>query len=655
MALLSLDELGLTLGGTPLFAELALRVAKGDRIGLIGPNGCGKSSLLRLIAGKMEPDEGRLHRKSGLRVGFLPQRLDVPGGRSVLQFLRDSIPGRTALDKELAEVEQELAQTGEGGDARVQELSERLADLHERLQHFDRDYGDHIGLQILSGLGFSAEDSDRDLATLSGGWQMRVVLASLLFLQPDLLLMDEPTNHLDMPSVAWFSSYLQQYQRAFLLVSHDREFLNEQVCRVVSFEPEGVRCYSGNYDAYLEQRRVEADLLANRQRNLAREREKAEQFISRFRAQATKARAVQSRIKALERLDTVDVLGEHDAVHFRFPPTARTSKEVLRVSGLTRAYGLRPVLSNVDLSVAQGEKIGVIGINGAGKTTLLRMLADVLDKDAGEIVLGAHVERSYYAQDLADALDGNRTVYQAAARVAGDRTPTAVRTLLGALLFAGDDIDKPISVLSGGERARVALAQLLLSSANLLLMDEPTTHLDLQTSERLAAALKTYDGTLIFVSHNRSFVRTLATRIWHVEGGSVETYPGTLDEYMSSVVRRFDLPQTAGLAAVAADSNQGKKERRTKEKERRRREAEDQDRLRRLRKPLKSKIAGLLQQIESLEVLQAERSETLADPDLYQASDNVGDLLKAYHADAAELEELVAEWEAMEKALAEVG
>lgn len=667
MSLLNLTGATLRVGRKALFEDLNLAVGAGERVGLIGPNGSGKTSVLRLFAQELELDKGELHLQQGAKVGYLPQNIELEGNQTLLEFVRLAVPGRESLEAHLARVEAAMAEAATRKDtpqdeARLLELSAELADLHERLAHFETLFADHVALRILAGLGFREQDRDRDLSELSGGWKMRAVLAALLFMQPDLLLLDEPTNHLDLPSVAWFSGFLKRWQRSFILISHDREFLNEQIDRVISFEPEGVRQYNGNLDSYERQREEERVVLANRAKNLAREREKAEQFITRFRAQAHKAKAVQSRVKALAKMDEVETLSEHQAIHFSFPPAKRCSKLVLKTQGLTKRYGDHTVFDGVDLDVLRGEKIGVIGVNGAGKTTLLKTLAGELQADGGEIALGHHVEVGYYAQHHAETLHPESTIFDEVFRVAQHLTQAQVRSMLGSLLFTGEDVDKPIGVLSGGERSRVALARLLLNPKNLLLMDEPTNHLDLRSSEQLAEALSGFDGTLIFVSHNRSFVRRLATRIWNVAEGRVETYPGTLDEYMESAVRRLEMPDDSpvptGLLNPEGRKSESKKKGRAAEKERRRREAEARARRKERVGPLEKEIARLEARIGELEVLQKERSALLSDPDVYAHAERSAELMRDFQAGQGELDELTAAWEAaslrLEEALEEL-
>ncbi len=639
VTLFSLDEATLVLGGKKLFANLSLGLTEGDRIGLIGPNGSGKTSMLRLLAGQLKLDGGRLDRQRNLRIGYLPQEIVLTGGRSLLQFVRETVPGRSELEARIEQLERQAGNlsegeagaagdsTGESAESLSLAISSELVDLHGRLDHLEAEYGDHMAMRILAGLGFSPDERDRDLGELSGGWCMRALLGALLFMRPDLLLMDEPTNHLDMSSVGWLSGFLKNYGRAFILISHDREFLNEQVNRIWSFEPEGVRAYTGNYDKYLHARAEERVLLSNRAKNLQREREKAQEFINRFRAQANKARAVQSRIKALDKMEEVHVHDDHDVARFTFPPTSRTAKEVLRVEGLSKSYGSHSVLRNINLSATGGEKIGVIGVNGAGKTTLLKILAGELERDSGKLSFGAHVNAGYYAQHHTDILDPELTVLQSVTQIAGESSSN-VRTLLGSLLFRGDDVKKRVAVLSGGERARVALARLFLSPHNLLLMDEPTNHLDLASSERLADALTTFDGTLVFVSHNRAFTRRLATRIWNVADGDISTYPGSLDEYLASAQSDLDNNNSVTNATrtshkhrndkaqrrVQAQERQAKAREENQLRQRQALERENQHRalLRRLR-PLRERVEKLDADIAAMESEQKVRSDLLGD------------------------------------------
>ncbi|MEM6291077.1 MAG: ABC-F family ATP-binding cassette domain-containing protein [Myxococcota bacterium] len=665
MSVVVLEKVSLGFGKKQLVDNLDLRIAPGDRIGLIGPNGSGKSSIMKMVAGRATPDTGAVRQQKNTRVGYLSQDLDDPGDLTVLQTVLGGVPGRPALEEAVTLAEAAMAKAEAAADEQaMMDISADLAEAHERLANFDVHYAEHEAHRILAGLGFEPDEHARPLAELSGGWRMRAVLASLLFARPDVLLLDEPTNHLDLPTVAWFGDFLRQYSGAFVLICHDREFLAEQAGRIVSLEPEGVRQYRGTFEQYIKQRAEEEIVLENQARNLAREREKAEQFIERFRAQANKAKAVQSRIKQLEKMDDVQTFTRRKVMTFSFPSCVRAGDRVLEVEGLAQGFGERRVLDGVNLTVGRGEKIGIIGVNGAGKTTLLRTIAGEIEAKGGSIKLGHNVKLGYYAQHHADILAGGDTVLESVSQRNTGASETAVRNMLGSFLFQEEDVDKPIKVLSGGERARVALARLLIDPGNLVMMDEPTNHLDLESSESLAKSLSTYDGTLIFVSHNRSFVRQLATKIWNVEAGTVELYPGTLDEYIER--HRPDAPKGAGptassdLGVVDAPKRpakspdpkaesvaeaKGSTESRAEKKARKREEARRRTEANKKLGPIKKRITDLEAKIEVLEKEQRARNLALADPETYGDAQKRNVLLTEYQRDEDALSDLNEAWE----------
>ncbi len=659
MSLVVLDEVTLFFADRMIFGGVSLRLGHGDRIGLIGPNGSGKTTLLKIIAGAQEVDDGKVTRANGVRIGWLPQDLSIEGGRSLIDMILSSVPGRTELDGRLSAAETALENASIDGtdEETLLSLAADVADVHEQIDHFERFFGEHEALAILAGLGFAPGDEKRDIGELSGGWKMRGVLAGLLFQRPDVMMLDEPTNHLDMPSVAWFSDFLKKWNSCFILISHDREFLNEQISRVVSIEPEGIRSYPGNYEKYVEQRAEEETILAGRAKNLAKERERLTEFINRFRAQANKAKAVQSRVKFLEKMENVETYERRQTMRFSFPATDRCANEVIKIEKLKKAYGDHVVFPGIDLTVRRGEKIGIIGVNGAGKTTLLRMIAAELPHDAGTIKMGSDVKVGYYAQHHADTLDLGSTVYEVVQRAAPDAPPARVRSILGAFMFSGDATDKPIKVLSGGEKARVALARLLVKPGNLMLMDEPTNHLDLASSEALTESLSTYDGTLVFVSHNRSLIRSLATRIWNVEDQKVETYPGTLDEYLYSMAQRRQAVAVEGEASVKRDPR-GKvptaapaTKSREDDKARKRKEAEERQKKNAKLGPLEKQVAQLEERIGVLEAEQKARSAELADPSVYEEAARRNKLLSDFQGASDKLDELTVRWEATMKQL----
>jgi ATP-binding cassette subfamily F protein 3 len=640
--LASVNNVSLALGGDTLFDGLSLQVHQGDHIGLVGPNGSGKSSLFRLLAGKIEPDGGAVKTLPGVRVGFLPQEIASFPDERVLAFVYDSVPGRPELRAELERHEARLAELEHESHANEDEVvavASSVAELHEQVARLDAQFSEHEAKRILHGLGFTQDDHQRRLSELSGGWKMRAVLASLLFQKPGLLLLDEPTNHLDMPSVAWFSKFLSNYDQALFLVSHDREFLNEQVNRVVSFEPEGVRTFRGNYERYLAQRDEERQLFENRAKNLEKEKEHLEQFVRRFRAKASKAAQVQSRIRQLEKMDTVELHRSAREVRFSFPATDRGARTPMRVDDLCKSFGEHLVLDRVSLAVERGDRIAIVGPNGAGKTTLLKILAGEIEVSGGRVHLPGQSNVRYFAQHHAEALSLDRTVLQEVTYASDGTSVERVRKVLGALLFGERAIDKRVSVLSGGERARVALAKILVRPGNVLLMDEPTNHLDLQTTEALTDALATYDGTLLFVSHNRAFIRRLATKLWVVHDGGVESYSGTLDDYIWSCQQRDVAPATETAIKPVAQ-----KRSRHARKEQRRKEAELRAKQNQGVKPLEKRVGTLEQMITALEQRIAAHNEELSKPEVYDDAERRDTLLREVREAQSELDCCFEEW-----------
>jgi ATP-binding cassette subfamily F protein 3 len=475
----------------------------------------------------------------------------------------------------------------------------------------------------------------------------------LLLQDPDLLLLDEPTNHLDVPTLEWFDGFLRSTRKAMVLISHDRDFLDRQIDRVLSLEVEGLRSYVGNYEDYLRQRAEEEEQLAAQARKQEARRAELQGFIDRFGAKATKARQAQSRQKMLDRMEQVEVREERATLRFRFAEAPRSGKEVLRIEGLSKAFGEKVIYRGLAGTIQRGERVAVIGANGAGKSTLLKLVAGELAADAGQIALGHSVVPGYYAQhqfeppehgargdtDRFGLLDPERTILDTLWDLVPDQGEGFVRSIAGSFLFSGDDVDKKVGVLSGGERARVALAKLLLRPANLLIMDEPTNHLDLESSEALIEALQGYQGTLLFVSHNRSFVNQLATQIWEVKDGGIAPWPGNLDDWTYHQQQLAAPPATDGAQSRAA-SSAGQSE-----KDRRRAEAEARNARYAREKPIRDEIARLEARIEVVEKQAKESEAALADPALYNDFARAKPIVEAHQAAKSELEELYAQWE----------
>ncbi|MGZ6144027.1 MAG: ABC-F family ATP-binding cassette domain-containing protein [Myxococcales bacterium] len=632
MSLLHARGLSLRYGPKVILEDASFAIGHHDRVGLIGPNGSGKSTLMKILAGRVEQDSGSVQLVRRARAGYLPQELsELPPG-SLIDGVLASVPGRTWLEGRLASVDAALAAAA--SEEEQVELGGELAELHEELAHHDELYGRHRAEEILSGLGFSQQALERPAAELSGGWKMRAALAALLLQDPELLLLDEPTNHLDVPTLEWFDAFLRRSRKALLLVSHDREFLDRQIDRVLSFEVEGLRSYAGNYERYLELRAAEEENLQAQAEKQQRRRAQVQAFIERFRAKAAKARQVQSRIKLLEKEEVVEVREERATVRFRFPEAPRSGREVARFDNVYKSYGDKSIYRNLSGQILRGDRIAVIGLNGAGKTTLLKLLAGEIEPDSGTVSLGHNVIPGYFAQHHTERLDPERTILQEVHSLVPTEPQSWVRGVLGSFLFSGDDVDKRIGVLSGGERARVALARLLVVPSNFLLMDEPTNHLDLDSSEALIDALTRSEGTLLFVSHNRSFVNGLATQVWEVKDGQIDAQPGDLDDWQRR--RAADLQQPAA-GKPAGEGSQGAQARRQRAAEREQRE--------KVLGPTKKAIAELEQRIAELEKIKKEAEAQLADAALFADPVRSTPVVKAYQDASRKLEELYARWE----------
>ncbi len=666
MSLVAGNALSLAYGPKVLLDEESFAIGPQDRIGLVGANGTGKSSLMRILAGQLSPDSGELVFRRGARVGYLPQDVAALPDLPLVDAVLATVPGRSELETRLRAAEDALAAATAPEDQL--ELSTALAELHEALDHFEERFGRHRAERILGGLAFGADDLARPARTFSGGWKMRAALAGLLLQNPDLLLLDEPTNHLDIPTLEWFDAFLRGTRRALLLVSHDREFLNRQIDRVLALEPEGLRAYTGDYEDYKRQRALEEVRLLAEAKRQDSKRAQLEGFIERFGAKATKARQAKSKEKLLEKMEEVQVLEHRATVRFRFAEAPRSGREVLRLEGVRKAFGPRVVYRSVDAAIQRGERVGVIGANGAGKSTLLKLVAGELAADAGEVKLGHGVLAGYFAQHHFEraehegdgpgvmrtfgALDPERTVLDTLWDLVPDQGEAYVRGVAGSFLFSGDDVEKKVGVLSGGERARVALAKLLLVPANLLVLDEPTNHLDLDSSEALIEALKGYAGTLLFVSHNRSFLNQLATVIWEVKEGGILPFPGNLDDWL---YHQRELEAAAAASGTVADGpSRGAPSAAApaSDKERRRLEAEARNSRYRQEKPLRDRIAALEARIEALEQEERAATEALADPALYQDFARAKPLIERQHAAKEELARLYAEWETAQEELA---
>lgn len=639
--MLTLAGLAKAYAGRKLFEDVSLQINRSDRIGLVGPNGAGKSTLFKLVLGEEEPDAGEVQRERNVTVGFLPQESAPAGDESVL----DLAVGVSAAMIEAREW--------------VKDPDQFFLDHPDK--HFDphTHFADLGGFEleakaktILAGLSFRVKDFDRPTRELSGGWVMRAHLARLLTQEPDLLMLDEPTNHLDLFSLNWFREYLKAYPGGILMISHDRDFLNQLINSIVEIRARRIFKYTGNYDSFLIQREANEAQLQAAYKNQQKEIDRLQTFVDRFRSKNTKASQAQSKMKQIERMEKIELPEENrKMVSIRFPQPERSGQKVIQLNQIRHAYGANVVYDGIEFLAERGQKIVLVGPNGAGKSTLLKLLADAVKPQAGERKLGHNVTAGYFSQYRADTMDTGNTILAECLGVKRRQgfTEENVRTLLGCFLFTGDDVFKPIKVLSGGEKSRVALAKLLINPPNLLLMDEPTTHLDIPSIDSLIAALKQYEGTLIFISHDVHFIHHIANHVVEVDSGRLMHYPGNYDYYLG---------KTSNAQALGTSSNEvirkvddvdtglsKKEQRRQKAAERQARSDE--------RKTHQKLVNELEKKIGAAEARRAELASELELPETYKN----GQRTRAINMELVDLEralkKMSADWEsAAEKLMA---
>ena len=518
-----------------LFVDASFQLNPGERVGLVGPNGSGKTTLFRMIVGEESPDEGEVSVPKRLTIGYFRQDVEDMAGRSVLDETIAGCGRVGTLHHELEDLQHAMADPNRAGE--MDTILDRFGHVQEAYDHLGGYALEAQAREVLHGLGFDDERIDGDVGALSGGWKMRVAMARTLLGSPGVLLMDEPTNHLDIESIIWLESYLKQFQGALLMTSHDREFMNRVVTRIAEIDEGEITVYSGNYDFYERERAIRE---ANREAAYARQQAmlaKERRFIERFSAHAAKAAQVQSRVKALDKIEKIQPPKTRRVVKFDFRPPPRSGDLVTTVEGVHKAYGRRVIYEGLNLTIRRGERWSVMGRNGAGKTTLLKMIAGVLEPDAGTITPGASLKMGYFSQQALDILDPDLTIDAQLQKDFPQESLGVLRNLAGAFQFSGDDVDKKIRALSGGEKTRLVMARMLLDPPNFLVLDEPTNHLDLATKEMLVEALGDFEGTMIFVSHDRAFLRGLSNRVLEIGGESgtdaqPHLYPGSYVDYV---------------------------------------------------------------------------------------------------------------------------
>jgi ATP-binding cassette, subfamily F, member 3 len=628
--MLSINNLSFYFGSRALYDNVSLHIKPKAKIGLIGANGTGKSTLLRLITGEYTPDEGTISKSGDCSIGFLNQDLlSYESEESILTVAMMAFEKANAIQKEIEKTLHLMEVDYKD------ELVEKLTRLQEEFEVLDGYSLQSKAEEILEGLGFSTADLQKPLKNFSGGWRMRVMLSKLLLARPSLLLLDEPTNHLDLPSIQWIEKYLENYEGAVIVVSHDRQFIDNTVKTIVEVSQQNLNVYAGNYSFYVEEKELRSEIQKSSFENQQSKIKQTERFIERFKAKASKSRQVQSRVKALDRMDMIeDVVDETAKINFRFQFKQHPGRFVLTMKDISKAYGDLQILKNTTVTIERGDKIALIGANGKGKSTLLRIIAGT-EPIEGERTLGFNVNMSFFAQHQLEALNVNNEMLEELKQAGSAKTEMELRGVLGCFLFSNDDVFKKIKVLSGGEKSRVALAKTLISESNFLLLDEPTNHLDMLSVNILMQALGQYEGTFVTVSHDRHFVRNVANKIWYIENHELKEYPGTYDEYNYWMSQKEKPGKT-----INTNSSPAKK----KEEPKLMTASADKDMQKNL-KNAQQKLSKAEQKIMELEAKKNSLEEEMAKPSVYENSSQLSEVRTQYDRIISDLNKEQKTWD----------
>ena len=643
--MISINNLTVAYGGFTLLNEINFHISESDKIGLVGKNGAGKSTILKLICGFQSPTSGKVAVPNGVKIGYLPQIMEHHRGRSVIDEAMTAFADMFALEDELEKITLELAEREDYESDSYHDLIVRMNEVNDRLAYTRSDNPQVQAEKTLIGLGFKYEELSRPTETFSQGWNMRIELAKILLSSPDVLLLDEPTNHLDIESIEWLEGYLKDYKGSLVLISHDRKFLDNVTNRTVEIMVGRIHDYKVPYSKYLELRKERLEQQRAAFENQQRMIEKTEEFIEKFRYKPTKSNQVQSRVKQLEKLERIEVdLEDKSALSVKFPPAPRSGDIAYKGVDLRVGYGEKVVFDDAQIEVRRGEKVALVGRNGEGKTTLMRVVMKELDPMAGESKVGHNVNIGYYAQNQEDILDKEDTVFGTLDRIAVGDIRLKLRDILGAFLFKGEDIDKKVAVLSGGERARLAMAKLMLKPYNLLALDEPTNHMDIRSKDILKQALKAYDGTLIIVSHDRDFLDGLVDKLYEFRDGKVKEHLGGVQEFLE----RRKLENLSELERHYKPEVQEKPVEVIQKKEEAKQEYQAKKYLSKEEKKIKNRISFVEKKIEEYETKMAEIEAKLMNPG---PEDDVMDLTRAYLENKRELDFKMEEWENLNEQL----
>ena len=640
--MINIDHISKIYNARYLFNDISFNVSTRDRIGVIGNNGAGKTTLFEIISGNISPDSGNVSMHRGVTIGYLKQDVSQIYQKKLLDEVVSISTNINYLSRKIQILQEELAE--EKDEQNTVLLLRELGKLQTEFETIGGFNAEQDAKVILSGLGFAESDFNRQITELSGGWRTRVELAKLLYLKPDLLILDEPTNHLDLETIRWFENYLKGFQGAVMVTSHDRAFLNNIVSKIIAIETDEVVFFNGDYNEYILAREKDKEVkqaMADRQELRIK---KETRFIERFRYKKTKARQVQSRIKRLEKIEKVVVPRSTRKISFSFPDPPRSGRIVITLERISKAYGEKPVYKNLNLQLLSGDKVALIGPNGAGKTTLLKILAGVLPFEEGKRILGHNVSTSYFAQYYIDLLNPQNTIIDEIRQVAPDDPEQKLRSVLGAFLFSGEDVFKKVSVLSGGEKTRVALARMLTRPANFLLLDEPTNHLDIPSREILSDALEAYNGTMCLITHDRTLIREVANKIIDIRGGKIQVYPGSYDEYLYTIEQNKgiedDVISTAGLSGSIAFRESAKAR-----QQRKALEGDLRNKYYREITPVRDRLAWTETEITRLSQQLKEVEEKLANPDSYKDGKQAFETGREYRVVKDRIDNLTAEWE----------
>ena len=642
--MISINSLTVAYGGFTLLNDINFHISESDKIGLVGKNGAGKSTILKLICGYQNPTSGKVAVPSGVKIGYLPQIMEHHKGRTVIDEAMTAFADMFALEKELEEIAAELGVRTDYESKEYHDLIIKMNDVNDRLSYSRSDNPQVQAERTLIGLGFKYEELGRPTETFSQGWNMRIELAKILLSKPDVLLLDEPTNHLDIESIEWLESYLKDYRGSLVLISHDRKFLDNVTNRTVEIMLGRIHDYKVPYSKYLELRRERLEQQRAAFENQQRMIEKTEEFIEKFRYKPTKSNQVQSRVKQLEKLERIEVdFEDKSALAVKFPPAPRSGDIAYKSVDMKVGYGEKVVFSDAQIEVRRGEKVALVGRNGEGKTTLMRVIMNELDPMAGDSKVGYNVNIGYYAQNQEDILDKEDTVFGTLDRIAVGDIRLKLRDILGAFLFKGEDIDKKVAVLSGGERARLAMAKLILKPYNLLALDEPTNHMDIRSKDILKQALKSYDGTLIIVSHDRDFLDGLVDKLYEFRDGKVKEHLGGVQDFLerrklenlSELERHYKVVEEKPVEVV-------------QKKEEAKQEYQAKKFISKEERKIRNRISFLEKGIETIESKMAEIEAVLSNPG---PEDDVMELTRAYLENKRELDFKMAEWEQLNEQL----